>query len=143
MKMRLLPILALPIFLAACSANMDHTNTVTTAEALANHNWVLTEINNTPLKITDNSEAPTLTLNNTLSASGYSGCNRLFGQAEYKNGQFRIEKMGMTMMACQGEGMKLEGIMSKTLSNWSDVTIKSNTLTLKTPDQTLTFKTAL
>lgn len=143
MKKRLIAVLALPLVLSACSANMDHETTVTTEQALTSHNWVLTQINGKAVKVGTDSELPTLTLNKALSANGYTGCNRYFGQGEYKDGQFRIEKMGMTMMACPDEGMALEKTMSDTLSDWSKVTIESNTLTLSTKGHQLTFKTAL
>ncbi|MGZ7261715.1 META domain-containing protein, partial [Streptococcus pyogenes] len=35
--------------------------------------------------------APTLTVNTDMVASGYSGCNRYFGNAQLENSRFRID----------------------------------------------------
>jgi heat shock protein HslJ len=143
MKKRYFAVLALPFLLAACSTSMNHETTVTTEQAFTEHNWVLTQIDGQAVKVGSDNESPTLMVNKTLATNGFTGCNRYFGQGEYKDGQFRVQKMGMTMMACPDEGMKLEKGMSSQLSDWSKVSINRNTLTLTAKDQTLTFKTSL
>ncbi|KLV09320.1 heat shock protein HslJ [Photobacterium aquae] len=133
--------LALPVMLAACSTNSE-TTSVTSASDLASHNWVLTKVDNKALDLPEPFTAPNLELSNDLGANGHAGCNRYFGQAEFKDGQLRIEKMGMTMMACPEPAMNMEQVMSSTLQTWSKASINGNELTLTGADHTLTFNRA-
>ncbi len=140
MRKRFLAILALPVILAACAANNSSTSQVIAEADLATHNWVLTKVDNKAVDLPEPFKAPNLELSTDLSANGHSGCNRYFGQAELKDGKLRVEKMGMTMMACPEPAMEMERVMSSTLMEWSDASITGNELTLTNPDHTLTFK---
>ncbi len=74
-----------------------------------------------------------------MMANGNAGCNNFFGQAELKDNQFRIEKMGMTMKMCIDDAMNTEQAVSQTLSDWSDITLTKDSLVLKNSNHTLTF----
>lgn len=53
-----------------------------------------------------------------ITANGNAGCNNFFGQGELNTeGQFRIERMGMTMKICMGDAMTTEQAMFNTLSS--------------------------
>ncbi|GAL06623.1 heat shock protein HslJ [Photobacterium aphoticum] len=102
MKKRFLAALVLPMMLAACASNdsnNEQAQTMTNQTDIAAQNWVLTKIDNQA--ISTEAVAPNLMLSEDLNANGNAGCNRFFGQAELKDGNLRIEKMGLTMMACQ------------------------------------------
>ncbi len=110
-----------------------------TIEDLQHHNWILTKIDNdtvvTPAKMTP----PNLEIGEKMTANGNAGCNNFFGQAELKNNQFRIEKMGMTMKMCIGDVMQTEMTFSQSLSDWSDITLTKDMLILKNKAHKLTF----
>ncbi|MGF1693153.1 META domain-containing protein [Photobacterium kagoshimensis] len=138
MKKRFLAALALPVLLAACANN--NTAQVASEQALTNSNWVLTQVDSKALELPEPMKAPNLELGADLNANGLAGCNRFFGQAEYKEGKVRLDKMGMTMMACPAPAMALENTFAQTLSDWSEATISGNQLTLKGAEHTLTFE---
>lgn len=140
MKKRFLAVLALPVILAACAANNSSSAKVVAESDLATHNWVLTKVDNKAVELPEPFKAPNLELSTDMSANGHSGCNRYFGQAELKDGKLRIEKMGMTMMACPDPAMEMERVMSSTLMEWSDASVTGNELTLTNANNTLTFK---
>ena len=140
MKKRFLAVLALPVILAACAANNSSSAKVVAESDLATHNWVLTKVDNKAVELPEPFKAPNLELSTDMSANGHSGCNRYFGQAELKDGKLRIEKMGMTMMACPDPAMEMERVMSSTLMEWSDASVTGNELTLTNANSTLTFK---
>ncbi|WP_299020234.1 META domain-containing protein [uncultured Photobacterium sp.] len=139
MKKRFLAVLAIPAILAACAANNDNSTVVAESD-LATHNWVLTKVDSKAVDLPEPFRAPNLELSAEMSANGHSGCNRYFGQAELKDGKLRIEKMGMTMMACPEPAMKMEQLMSSTLMDWSNATISGNELTLTNASHSLTFQ---
>ncbi|QUJ66218.1 META domain-containing protein [Photobacterium sp. GJ3] len=139
MKKHLLTAMGTALFLSACAGTGGSTASKS-SDDLTQYEWELTKIDNQTVTIPSMGAVPTLGFENTTMAHGHSGCNRYFGSAEVKDGKFRIEKMGMTMMACPEDAMKLERVMSDTLSQWSNAEISGNTLTLTTQQHTLTFK---
>ena len=141
MKKRLLSALVLPMMLAACSTTGITTKTPqpVTGNELANGNWSLVQIDNQDIAQLEAAQAPTLTLAADLAANGHAGCNRYFGQAEVKDGKFRIEKMGMTMMLCPDSEMKIEQTFTQSLSDWNKVSISGDTMTMTNAKHTLTF----
>ncbi|WP_064604872.1 META domain-containing protein [Photobacterium sp. J15] len=139
MKKRFLAVLALPAILAACAFDSDNSDMVAESD-LVTHNWVLTKVDNKAIDLPEPFRAPNLELSQDMSAHGHSGCNRYFGQAELKDSKLRIEKMGMTMMACPEPAMKMEQLMSRTLTEWSDASISGNELTLTNATHSLTFQ---
>jgi heat shock protein HslJ len=140
MKKRLLAVLALPIILAACANNDSDVTRVASEGDLVNNNWVLTQVDSKALNLPEPFKAPNLELTDDLGANGHSGCNRYFGQAELKDGKLRIEKMGMTMMACPEPAMTMEQTMTKSLTDWSNVSVSGNQMTLTNATHTLTFE---
>lgn len=130
--------ISLPLLMAACTSNGNNVKQ-TTAQDLQHHNWELTQIDGKDIVLKKHQKAPRLEIGENLTANGNAGCNNFFGQAELKNNQLRIEKMGKTMMMCMDDQMKIEQVMSATLTNWSDITLTNNSLTLKTPQHELTF----
>lgn len=129
--------ISLPIVLTACSGVQDKPSI--NAEQLQHHQWQLTHINGQPLILDENYPSPTLTLDEEMMASGNAGCNQFFGQAELNNNRFRIERMGMTMKMCFGEVMDTEQLVSQSLTDWNDVIVTQETLTLKNDAHTLTY----
>ncbi|WP_077479734.1 MULTISPECIES: META domain-containing protein [unclassified Salinivibrio] len=83
--------------------------------------------------------APTLTVSTDMVASGYTGCNRYFGNAQLENNRFRIDRMASTRMACASQAMDMEFTVSDVLSDWSQINITDNQLTLANDKTTLTF----
>ncbi|OOE64132.1 META domain-containing protein [Salinivibrio sp. IB282] len=82
---------------------------------------------------------PTLTINKDMGVSGFSGCNRYFGNAELKSHRFKVAPMASTKMACSSSAMELEQTMSQVLSQWSEATMRGNSLMLSNEAHTLVF----
>ncbi|WP_114764221.1 META domain-containing protein [Vibrio rhodolitus] len=135
----LLAAVSLPVLMTACASNGDNVKTITQAD-LQHHNWELVQIDGKAITVAEGEQAPNLEVGEKMTASGNAGCNTFFGQAELKDNQFRIEKMGMTMKMCMGEAMNIENAFSKTLSDWSDMTLTKDSLVLKNDAHTLEFK---
>ncbi|EJA7339714.1 TPA: META domain-containing protein [Vibrio parahaemolyticus] len=130
--------ISLPILMTACASNGDDVKEIT-AQDLQHHNWELVQVDGKNIVLDENQKAARLEIGENLTANGNAGCNNFFGQAELKNNQLRIEKMGMTMKMCMEEQMKIENAMTQTLSNWSDITLTKDGLVLKNADHELTF----
>ncbi len=130
--------ISLPVFMTACASNGDDVKEIT-AQDLQHHNWELVQVDGKNIVLDENQKAARLEIGENLTANGNAGCNNFFGQAELKNNQLRIEKMGMTMKMCMEDQMKIENAMTQTLSNWSDITLTKDGLVLKNADHELTF----
>ncbi|ELZ7232254.1 META domain-containing protein [Vibrio parahaemolyticus] len=130
--------ISLPVLMTACASNGDDVKEIT-AQDLQHHNWELVQVDGKNIVLDENQKAARLEIGENLTANGNAGCNNFFGQAELKNNQLRIEKMGMTMKMCMEDQMKIENAMTQTLSNWSDITLNKDGLVLKNADHELTF----
>ncbi|EIF8959604.1 heat-shock protein HslJ [Vibrio parahaemolyticus] len=130
--------ISLPVLMTACASNGDDVKEIT-AQDLQHHNWELVQVDGKNIVLEENQKAARLEIGENLTANGNAGCNNFFGQAELKNNQLRIEKMGMTMKMCMEDQMKIENAMTQTLSNWSDITLTKDGLVLKNADHELTF----
>ncbi|WP_257973592.1 META domain-containing protein [Vibrio parahaemolyticus] len=130
--------MSLPVLMTACASNGDDVKEIT-AQDLQHHNWELVQVDGKNIVLDENQKAARLEIGENLTANGNAGCNNFFGQAELKNNQLRIEKMGMTMKMCMEDQMKIENAMTQTLSNWSDITLTKDGLVLKNADHELTF----
>ncbi|EIO5869953.1 META domain-containing protein [Vibrio parahaemolyticus] len=130
--------ISLPVLMTACASNGDDVKEIT-AQDLQHHNWELVQVDGKNIVLDENQKAARLEIGENLTANGNAGCNNFFGQAELKNNQLRIEKMGMTMKMCMEDQMKIENSMTQTLSNWSDITLTKDGLVLKNADHELTF----
>ncbi|MCR9366448.1 META domain-containing protein [Vibrio antiquarius] len=131
--------ISLPVLMTACASNGDNVKEIT-AQDLQHHNWELVQIDGKNIELKERQQAPRLEIGENLTANGNAGCNNFFGQAELKNNQLRIEKMGMTMKMCMDDQMKIEQAMSETLTEWSDITLTKEGLILKNDDHELTFQ---
>ncbi|WP_274007994.1 META domain-containing protein [Vibrio parahaemolyticus] len=130
--------ISLPVLMTACASNGDDVKEIT-AQDLQHHNWELVQVDGKNIVLDENQKAARLEIGENLTANGNAGCNNFFGQAELKNNQLRIEKMGMTMKMCMEDQMKIENAMTQTLSNWSDITLTQDGLVLKNADHELKF----
>ncbi|ELA9409099.1 TPA: META domain-containing protein [Vibrio parahaemolyticus] len=130
--------ISLPVLMTACASNGDDVKEIT-AQDLQHHNWELVQVDGKNIVLDENQKAARLEIGENLTANGNAGCNNFFGQAELKNNQLRIEKMGMTMKMCMEDQMKIENAMTQTLSNWSDITLTKDGLVLKNAAHELTF----
>ncbi|WNW07380.1 META domain-containing protein [Vibrio alginolyticus] len=130
--------ISLPVLMTACASNGDDVKEIT-AQDLRHHNWELVQVDGKNIVLDEHQKAARLEIGENLTANGNAGCNNFFGQAELKNNQLRIEKMGMTMKMCMEDQMKIENAMTQTLSNWSDITLTKDGLVLKSADHELTF----
>ncbi|MCW8333474.1 META domain-containing protein [Vibrio sp. SCSIO 43135] len=130
--------ISLPVLVTACASNGDDVKEIT-AQDLQHHNWELTQIDGQDVVTNEKQQAPRLEIGENMTANGNAGCNNFFGQGELKDNKFRVEKMGMTMKMCVGDVMDTEQAFSQTLSDWSDMTLTKDTLTLKNDVHTLTF----
>ncbi|HCE3510223.1 TPA: META domain-containing protein [Vibrio parahaemolyticus] len=130
--------ISLPVLMTACASNGDDVKEIT-AQDLQHHNWELVQVDGKNIVLDEKQKAARLEIGENLTANGNAGCNNFFGQAELKNNQLRIEKMGMTMKMCMEDQMKIENAMTQTLSNWSDITLTKDGLVLKNADHELTF----
>ena len=129
--------ISLPVLMTACASNGDNVKEIT-AQDLQHHNWQLVQIDGKNIAAEER-QAPRLEIGENLTANGNAGCNNFFGQAELKDNQLRIEKMGMTMKMCMEDQTQIEKVMSETLSDWSDITLTNDGLVLKNADHELTF----
>ena len=130
--------ISLPVLMTACASNGDNVKEIT-AQDLQHHNWQLVQIDGKNIAAEER-HTPRLEIGENLTANGNAGCNNFFGQAELKDNQLRIEKMGMTMKMCMEDQMKIEKVMSETLSDWSDITLTNEGLVLINADHELTFE---
>ncbi|ELC9519565.1 META domain-containing protein [Vibrio alginolyticus] len=130
--------ISLPVLMTACASNGDDVKEIT-AQDLQHHNWELVQVDGKNIVLDEHQKAARLEIGENLTANGNAGCNNFFGQAELKNNQLRIEKMGMTMKMCMEDQMKIENAMTQTLSNWSDITLTKDGLVLKSAAHELTF----
>jgi heat shock protein HslJ len=128
--------LAAPLLLTACTSTSDTVEKITPSD-LQHHNWQLTAVNGEA--ILDQKNIPNLEVGEAMTANGNAGCNQFFGQAELKDNQFRVEKMGMTMKLCQDSEMEIEKAFTNVLSDWSDMTLTKDSLTLSNDTYTLNF----
>ncbi|MCE2594981.1 META domain-containing protein [Motilimonas cestriensis] len=138
MKSRLAFLSTVGLLLTACV----HTQTTKVTEAdVINKHWQLVSVNDQAVTPMGN-KLPQIHIDSTLNATGIAGCNNFFGQAEWQDGQLRIEKMGMTMMMCPPPLNEIEQDITATLSNWSTVTLEQNRLILQGAEHTLTYQQA-
>ena len=136
---KLLAVVTIPLLISACSNSGQDMASTITIEDLQHHNWILTKIDNDTVVTPARMSPPNLEIGEKMTTNGNAGCNIFFGQAELKNNQFRIEKMGMTMKMCIGDVMQTEMTFSQSLSDWSDITLTKDMLILKNKAHKLTF----
>lgn len=137
MKRHVLMAVMLAAGVTACSSSNDANNAkneVTTSGVA--QQWQLTMIDQQAISAEG---SPTLNVNKDMEVNGYTGCNRYFGKAELDNNRFKIDRMASTRMACTENAMALEQTMSQVLGQWSDASVRNNTLLLSNDAHTLVF----
>ena len=122
--------------LTACASTNEQSMIQDTD--LLHHHWVLEKVNGKTI----NTEhfKPDMEIGENMRASGVAGCNRFFGNAELKGGMFRIEKMGMTMMACPPPIDDIERTVGQTFAEWSKISLAGEILKLESKDHTLEYR---
>ena len=129
----------LPAFLASVcilfTSGCQMTKTIKASE-LKHHNFKLQTMDAEPV---ESVQVINIEFIEAMRVNGFTGCNRFFGQAMLEEGKFKIDKIGMTRKSCGNDINKIENDLIDTLSNWSDISVKNQILTLNGKHQ-LTFK---
>jgi heat shock protein HslJ len=141
MKLRLTS-LSLPfiLLLSACASEQAVTAPSINLEDLQTPRWSLTKIDNQELDLASNQKAPSLSIDEALMASGYSGCNNYFAELNVKQNQIKLARMNSTMKLCLKDQMDLDNLVSAVLSDWSNVYIDRGVMVLSNAQHTLQFK---
>lgn len=141
---KLLFIVSLPLLLNACSTAHDMLEpTILTPADLQHHRWVLTQINGEAITQPQNkAQVSSLEIGENMFANGMAGCNTYQGQASInpETGEFKINKMAMTMKMCIDDAMIRERAVASTLSAWSEIEMGKDTLEIKGDEYTLTYQ---
>ena len=95
--------------------------------------WRTVEIDGKPLVRRPGTREPHIVLRREDSrVSGFAGCNNLFGEFRQDGATLRFgDKLGMTRMACVGEGDALEQAFTKALLSASSYRIAGDRLELR------------
>lgn len=128
-------LLAILVIAAALSACVPLPQTSTPAPgvgSLAGTNWVLTHYGpaGAPLS-TPQASAPTLAIAADGKVSGKAGCNTYFGSLSVNGDQATFSQLGRTLMACDGEIMRLEDAYLAALGAAVSFTLENGQLTLR------------
>jgi heat shock protein HslJ len=113
-----------------------------TASDLQHHRWILESINGEPIS-TDDDEGmiPELDFGEQMHVSGNTGCNRMSGKAELRDGAFLIPNMAVTRRMCAPPRDELERAVQKVLGRESSISIDENkNLILSIDDVVLRFR---
>lgn len=123
-------VLLTTLFLVSCSAETNDrlpmTNTPI-ASMQIQQQWRLVAVDGL---------APDPQINSTLSisdgnkATGNLACNAFFGTLQVQENQFKIDKMGSTRKMCEAKVNAVELIVAEVLSDWSEVSLDGESLTL-------------
>jgi heat shock protein HslJ len=131
-------LITLSALLTACISNAVAPSKANTL--LQHHHWILAEINGYDYAKPKYGKHPSIEVDEKLRIKGFAGCNGYFGQGNWKENSFRVEKMGMSKMMCSDDMMRTEQVMSETLQEWNELTLDKDTLTLKNRKHRITFK---
>ena len=119
-------------------------STIVTQGDLQHHRWILASINGEVVNPEDpDGPVPELDFGEQMTVTGYTGCNRLSGQASLRNEYFMIERPVSTLRACRPPWNEIESTVLKVLSRESQIRIDDGKhLILETRDVTLNFRLA-
>jgi heat shock protein HslJ len=73
---------------------------------------------------------------------GSGGCNSLGGTYDVDGNEITFSEITSTLMACDDERMKQEGVVTQVLTGTAEYEIEGNTLTLTNEDEILVFRSA-
>lgn len=126
--------------LASCAKSSEQKTL--SVQDLENHRFVLQSVNGTPFVATETGRVPELSFGDKMHISG-AMCNRFFGQASLHGDQLKADGLAMTRMMC-GEPQlnELDNQLGQMLSTGAEVSFNGQQLTLKTGQQTLTYRLA-
>ena len=83
---------------------------------------------------------PDLDFGEAPHVGGFAGCNRYKGQYEINaQGQFRIPQVATTMRMCADNAMAFEQRYTAVLSQWHQVRVVDNELSLSSGDEVWLF----
>jgi heat shock protein HslJ len=136
------------IVLVVCTSAMggalkaDSPGGMVTASDLQHHRWILESINGEAISTgDDDGMIPELDFGEQMTVSGNTGCNRMSGKAELRDGAFLILNMASTRRMCAPPRDELERAVQKVLGQESIISIdENNNLILATDDVVLRFR---
>lgn len=136
------------IVLALCMATFgggcqtDPATGMITASDLQHHRWILESVNGETLALDDDENMiPELDFGEQMHVSGNTGCNRLSGTAELREGAFLVPNMAVTRRMCSPQRNKLEMMFSAVLGKESAISIdEDRNLILSSDDVVLRFR---
>jgi heat shock protein HslJ len=110
-----------------------------TGESVAGTQWRIVEANGRTLKpVHGPQRTPSLSFaEGGRRISGFSGCNRFFGNYTQAGEHLKFDKVGGTKMACMGEVMQTEQDILRALERVDRFRIAGDQLELLTGDQAL------
>lgn len=116
----------LVLLLAACAPPVATSHAPARLELAGSH-WVMM-IEGTA------DGAPTIEFADSARASGFTGCNEWFAQANTREGGLRFDAIGMTRRACDEAATALERDFGELLARTRGASMQGNTLTLTSED---------
>lgn len=140
---KMIPLLFTLLALFSCSAEMPSTLAPALPAikpAQIQQQWLLVGIDGQPVGIGISS---TLTVSAANKATGNLGCNYFFGALQLQDSRLKIDKMGSTRKMCQGKADETEIIVSAVLTNWSELLLNNNEMTLIGKSHRLNYKAKL
>ena len=137
---KIIPLLFTVLSLFSCSAETASSMPpeITAIEPLQiQKQWLLSDIDEQPVPPGINS---TLTVSAANKATGNLACNYFFGTLQLQNNRLKIDKMGSTRKKCQNEISNVEIVVSAVLTDWSEVLLDDNRMTLIGKSHRLNYK---
>lgn len=128
--LKLIPLLCLPLLLFSCSAKTASSvppQTTLISAAQIQQQWLLVGIDGQPVNTRINS---TLSVSTANKVTGNLACNYFFGTLQVQDNRLKIDKMGSTRKMCQPAINEVEGIVAAILSDWSEVQVNAQKMTL-------------
>lgn len=141
--MNLLKVLTISILmfsLAACTKEASGTQDVMMdkiEQSQVQQHWVLMDIDGQPI---DPQVESTLNISPLNKASGKMACNNFFGVVTLQDNRMKVENMGSTRRMCQASKMGVENTVSTVLTDWSEVSIVEDRLTLVGKSHQLSYQ---
>lgn len=140
---KIIPLFFTVLSLFSCSAGTASSIApeITAVEAgQIQQQWVLVSIDGQPI---DSRISSTLTVSAANKATGNLACNYFFGTLQLQNNRLKIDNMGSTRKMCQDYVNDVESIVSAILSDWSEVLLDDNRMTLIGKAHRLNYKAKL